>query len=90
MNSTIYRDALPHLQKKIQFQVEEVTALDLYYNDGDSRVLNSFFKLVFSRKNNSVSVVFIYEGGSYISHGYLTDEESLAIHDWIDERLLET
>ena len=86
MSSKKYREALPLLQKKIQFQLEEITPLDLYYNDGDAHVLKSFFKLVFTRQNNSVSVVFIYEGGWWVSHGLLTDNESLAIHDWIDER----
>jgi hypothetical protein len=80
MNSK-YRDALPLLQSKLQVQVEEITALDLFYTDGDSRVRNSFFKLIFPK-----AVVYIYEGGLWISYGGLTNEESFAIHDWIAER----
>lgn len=75
-----YRDALPLLASKITFQVEELSALDLFYNDGDSRVVKSYFKLVFPK-----AVVYIYEGGWWVSYGHLEDKESLAIHDWIDE-----
>lgn len=80
MNSK-YREALPLLKQQIAFEVEDITALDLFYNDGDARVRNSFFKLVFSR-----TVVYIFEGGWWVSYGSLTDKESLAIHEWIDER----
>lgn len=78
--NTKYRDALPLLQSKLQFQVEEISALDLFYTDGDSRVSKSFFKLVFPK-----AVVYMYEGGYWISYGSLTKEESLAIHDWIED-----
>lgn len=80
MNSK-YRDALPLLKAKVSFQVEEISALDLFYTDGDSRVMKSFFKLLFPK-----AVVYIFEGGWWVSYGSLTDKESLAIHDWIDER----
>jgi len=82
---TKYREALPRLQEKIKFQMEDISPLDYFYSDGDSRVMKSFFKLVFTRQNNSVSVVFIYEGGWWVSHGLLTDKEALAIHDWMDD-----
>lgn len=84
MNSK-YRNALPLLKQHIVFEVEELSALDLFYNDGDSRVMKSFFKLLFKRENHSVAVVYIYEGGWWVSYGSLTDKESLAIHEWIDE-----
>lgn len=74
-----YRQAIPLLMKEIQFVVEDINALDLFYTDGDSRVRESFFKLLFPK-----AVVFIYKGGWWISYGSLTDKESLAIHDWID------
>jgi hypothetical protein len=85
MNSK-YRDALPELKAKVSFKVEEISGVDLFYNDGDSRVRNSFFKLVFTRENHSVCVVYIQEGSWWVSYGSLTDKESLAIHDWIDAR----
>ena len=75
-----YSDALPLLQAKISFRLEKISALDLFYTDGDERVRKSFFKLIFPK-----AVVYIYEGGWWVSFGSLTDKESLAIHDWIDE-----
>lgn len=80
MSSKKYREAIPLLKEKISFEVEEITAVDVFYNDGDSRVRNSFFKLIFPK-----AIVYIYEYGWWISYGGLTDKESLAIHDWIDE-----
>jgi hypothetical protein len=79
-----YREALPLLAAKVRFQVEEVSALDLFYTDGDARVSRSFFKLRFPG-----AVVYIYEGGWWVSYGSLSDKESLAVHDWIDERNLQ-
>ena len=76
-----YREALPLLHDKVKFDLEEITALDLFYTDGDARVRQSFFKLVFPK-----ATVYIYQGGWWISYGSLTDKESLAIHEWIDER----
>jgi hypothetical protein len=76
-----YREALPLLYEKVKFQLEEITALDLFYNDGDARVRQSFFKLIFPN-----ATVYIFHGGWWVSYGSLTDKESLAIHDWIDER----
>ncbi len=79
MNSK-YREALPFLLEKVKFDLEEITALDLFYNDGDPRVRQSFFKLVFPK-----AIVYIQEGSWWVSFGTLTDKESLAIHEWIDE-----
>ncbi len=76
-----YREALPLLYEKVNFQLEEITALDLFYTDGDARVRQSFFKLIFPN-----ATVYIFHGGWWVSYGSLTDKESLAIHDWIDER----
>lgn len=78
MNSK-YREALPDLKAKVSFEVEDISALDLFYNDGDFRVRNSFFKLVFP-----TAVVYIQEGAWWVSYGRLEDKESLAIHEWID------
>ena len=78
--SSKYRDALPDLKAKVSFEVEEITALDLFYNDGDFRVRNSFFKLVFPK-----AVVYIQEGTWWVSFGSLTEKESLAIREWIDQ-----
>ena len=75
-----YREALPLLLEKVKFDLEEITALDLFYNDGDPRVRQSFFKLVFPK-----AIVYIQEGSWWVSFGTLTDKESLAIHEWIDE-----
>jgi hypothetical protein len=75
-----YENALPLLAEKVAFQMQIISALDLYYNDGDARVKASFFKLIFPK-----AVVYIYEGGWWVSYGSLTDAESLAIHDWIDD-----
>lgn len=82
MNSK-YREALPHLYKVLQCSLEEISALDLFYNDGDSRVRDSFFKLVLSRENHSIAVVYIQEGGFWLSLGSLTQDESQAIRDWL-------
>ncbi len=78
-----YRDALPLLAAKVKFTLEEISGVDLFYTDGDPRVKQSFFKLRFPK-----AVVYVYEGGWWISYGSLTDAESLAIHDWIDDRCL--
>lgn len=80
-----HRDALPKLRAKIDFTVEEVTPLDHYYTDGSS--VGSLFKLVFqgAAKERVRSVVYIFKAGWIVSFGAITDEESLAIHDWIDE-----
>ena len=80
MNSK-YREALPLLYEQVKFTLEEITALDLFYNDGDSRIRLSFFKLVFPK-----AIVYIQEGSWWVSFGSLTDKESLAIHEWIDDR----
>ena len=80
MNSK-YREALPLLYEQVTFDLEEITAVDLFYTDGDSRVRQSFFKLVFPK-----AIVYIQEGSWWVSFGSLTDKESLAIHEWIDDR----
>jgi len=80
MNSK-YREALPLLYEQVTFALEEITAVDLFYTDGDSRVRQSFFKLVFPK-----AIVYIQEGSWWVSFGSLTDKESLAIHEWIDDR----
>jgi hypothetical protein len=80
MNSK-YREALPLLYERVAFTLEEITAVDLFYTDGDSRVRQSFFKLVFPK-----AIVYIQEGSWWVSFGSLTDKESLAIHEWIDDR----
>jgi len=77
-----YREALPHLHEELKFRLEEITATDLYYNDGDYRVRQSFFKLVLPREG-SVAVVYIQEGNFWVSFGSLTESESQAIRDWI-------
>jgi hypothetical protein len=78
-----YREALPHLHKVLVFHLEEISAVDLFYNDGDSRVRESLFKLVLPRENHSVAVVYIQEGSFWVSFGSLTERETQAIHDWI-------
>jgi hypothetical protein len=80
MNSK-YREALPLLYEQVTFDLEEITAVDLFYTDGDSRIRQSFFKLVFPK-----AIVYIQEGSWWVSFGSLTDKESLAIHEWIDDR----
>jgi hypothetical protein len=82
MNSK-YREALPFLHDKLKFDLEEISATDLFYNDGDSRVLQSFFKLVLTRSNHSVAVVYIQEGTFWVSFGSLTDAEKTALQEWI-------
>jgi hypothetical protein len=77
MNSK-YREALPLLKEKISFEVEDITSLDLFYNDGDSRVMKSFFKLVLPK-----AVAYIYEGGFWVSYGCLSEKESLTLYEWI-------
>ena len=80
-----YREAFVELQKQFQFGIHDVEATDIYYNDGDSRILQSYFKLIFSHANDKISsIVFIYPHGWCVSWGSLTDKESLAIHDLID------
>lgn len=80
-----YREALSTLHAKIEFTVEDVSAIDYYYTDGSA--VGSLFKLLFQGAANERvrSVVYIFKAGWLVSHGSLTDEESLAIHDWIDE-----
>lgn len=81
-----YREALSTLETQIKFTVHEISATDMYYSDGDDRVRKSMFKLVFSHENDRISaIVYIYPHGWWVSWGTLTDKESLAIHDWIDE-----
>ena len=75
-----YREALPVLKQSIAFELEEITGADLYYSDGDARVRNSFFKLVFPK-----AVVYIYEGGYWISYGSLQEKESSALQEWLDQ-----
>ena len=78
-----YRTALPLLREKIKFELEEITSLDLFYNDGDSRVSQSFFKLLVSREGYSVTVVYIAEGSFWVSFGNLSDEERSILDEWI-------
>ena len=80
-----HREALPKLLEKIQCTVEEVSPVDYYYTDGSA--VGSLFKLVFQGPANERvrSVVYIFKAGWLVSYGTITDAESLAIHDWIDE-----
>jgi hypothetical protein len=84
MNSH-YREALPQLHEVLKFNLEEIHAVDLYYNDGDPRVRESFFKLVIprGRDRSSIAVVYIQEGTFWVSFGELTETESKTIRHWI-------
>ena len=77
--NTKYREALPLLKEKLSFTLEEISGTDLFYNDGDSHVLKSFFKLVFPK-----AVVYISEKEYWISYGSLTEKESSLLKEWID------
>lgn len=80
-----YRKVFEELQTQFNFTIHDVEATDIYYNDGDSRVRQSYFKLVFSQQIDRISsIVFIYPNGWCVSWGSLSDKESLAIHDAID------
>ena len=77
-----YREALTKLIGKLSFEVENISAADLFYTDGSAQ--GSFFKLVFHGEKTVRAVVYIYEGRWWVSFGTLSDAESLTIHDWID------
>ena len=78
-----YRESLPLLDEKLNFRVEEITATDLFYNDGDQRVLQSFFKLVLTREDHSVAVVYISETTYWVSFGTLTPAERSTLDEWM-------
>ena len=73
-----YRDALPLLQEKVSVELEEISGTDLYYNDGDSRVSQSLFKLLFPN-----AVVYIHEKGFWVSYGSLSNEEHKILNEWL-------
>lgn len=81
-----YREALYLLEEKLKFQVNTITPLDVFYNDGDIRVRDGFFRLIFTREKDKTTVVYIYEGGFWVSYGELTEEERRIIQTWINER----
>jgi hypothetical protein len=78
-----YRESLHLLEGKLKFRVDEITATDLFYNDGDQRVLQSFFKLVLTREDSSVAVVFICETTYWVSFGSLTAAERTTLDEWM-------
>jgi hypothetical protein len=78
-----YEKALTKLQQKLKFEAAPVHPVDYFYTDGSA--VGSLFKLIFSEKSILTSVVYIFPGRWWVSYGALTDEQSLAIHDWIDE-----
>lgn len=78
-----YRDALSLLEGKLQFKLEEITATDLFYNDGDQRILQSFFKLIIPR-GSSLTVVYIAEESYWVSFGSLTNNERHILDEWMN------
>lgn len=87
-----YREELTHLHGKLTFEVEPISATDLFYTDGLAQ--GSLFKLLFQTKGDNGhlylrSIVYIYPQRWWVSYGSITDAESLAIHDWIDQRVSE-
>lgn len=81
--NTKYRNALPLLQSQVAFEVEEITALDMFYNDGDARVAQSLFKLVLTREKQSVTVVYIQEKTYWVSFGSLHPIEEDHLRTWL-------
>lgn len=78
-----YRETIPQLQENLSFELEEITSLDLFYNDGDSRVRSSYFKLVVKGENKSSTVVYIQEKTYWVSFGSLTKSQETILNEWI-------
>lgn len=78
MNAKL-RDALPTLHEQLPFHLEEISGADIYYNDGDSRVLQSFFKLVFPK-----AVAYIGDKTFWVSFGFLTESELNTLRKWME------
>jgi len=76
----LLKASLASLAKELEFSVEKVTPLDVYYTDGTAQ--GSFLKLKIHTKE-SITTVYLYESGKYVSTGTLSEEDRRILEDWI-------
>jgi hypothetical protein len=73
----LFKSELPALAKDLEYKVEPISPLDLFYTDG--LAVGSFLKLII--QNTSI---YLFPSGLYIASGHLTQEQKSIIDGWIE------